>query len=265
MNYKIKITAENQAIVKRIADENGMNPSNFQFFLTEKFYIIKNNLFYVGNVDYEENIFLDYTEITTEQFIKLFDKKETELDKWLNETKAKNLSLEKLRDEVNFLDTKFYKQVRKELKVVGTLYQHLFNLWNNPQESPKVETEPRKIIGYKTPCDLWKGDIKQGQIYTVMQSNKQFYKPDGRNYISNYCINKEIVEKLFEPVFEPLPTEQPKETDFKTKVIELIEKRIEKRTQDLEQAVANKAYMTASTIEVVITIQKDLLNQIKQL
>jgi hypothetical protein len=64
---------------------------------------------------------------------------------------------------------------------------------------------------------------------------------------------------------KPLPIEQPKESDFKAKVIDLIEKRIEKRKQDLEHAVANKAYMTASTIEVVITIQKDLLNQIKQL
>ena len=57
MNYKIRITAENQAIVKRIADENGMNPNYFEFFITESFYIIKENKFYVGNVGYNENIF----------------------------------------------------------------------------------------------------------------------------------------------------------------------------------------------------------------
>ena len=34
--------------------------------------------------------------LTTEQFVEMFDKKESELDKWLRETKAKNLSLEQL-------------------------------------------------------------------------------------------------------------------------------------------------------------------------
>jgi hypothetical protein len=78
MNYKIRITEDNQDIVERIADENGMNPSNFKFHLTESFFIIKENKFYVGNVGYNESIFLDYPEITTDQFIELFDKKETE-------------------------------------------------------------------------------------------------------------------------------------------------------------------------------------------
>jgi hypothetical protein len=73
MNYKIRITAENQAIVKRIADENGMNKYNYLFKNYGQFYIIINNKF--------DNIFLDksdYSELTTEQFIQLFDKKETE-------------------------------------------------------------------------------------------------------------------------------------------------------------------------------------------
>jgi hypothetical protein len=128
MNYKIKITAENQAIVKRIADENGMNEIGFLFTEFDLYYIIVENKFWTN--DYES----DDTELTTEQFIEMFDKKETEHDKWLRETKAKNLSLEELRDETNFLDTKFYNQIRRELKVVGTLYQHLFNLWNNQTE-----------------------------------------------------------------------------------------------------------------------------------
>jgi hypothetical protein len=76
MNYKIRITEDNQAIVKRIADENGMNPNMFDFMLTKKFYIIKENKFYVGNVGYEENIFLEYPELTTDKFIEMFDKKE---------------------------------------------------------------------------------------------------------------------------------------------------------------------------------------------
>jgi hypothetical protein len=202
MNYKIRITAENQAIVERIADENGMNPSNFKFHLTESFFIIKENKFYVGNVGYNENIFLDYPEITTEKFIEMFDKK---------------------------------------------------------------ETEPRNIIGYKAPCDLWEGYIKQGQIYTIMQSNKHFYKPEGKNYITNYCINKEIVEKLFNPVFETLQTEQPKETDFKTKVIELIENRIAICIESIEEY---KKLNSFSACEVWRNCKHEnqlLLNQIKQL
>ena len=78
MNYKIRITRENQAIVKRIADENGMNPYNLEFHITEIFYIIKDDKFYVGNIGYKEIVFSNYPEITTEQFIQLFDKKETE-------------------------------------------------------------------------------------------------------------------------------------------------------------------------------------------
>jgi hypothetical protein len=207
MNYKIRITAENQAIVKRIADENNMNNGEEYHYYIGYYLITDGNK--IRNFAQQAN----FQEITTEQFIELFDKKEslvgrwfqalednaagaptiknsyyqikeghqegflflvptfsdpnflfglskeqenkhfklmpkdfqptqeTELDKWLKETKAKNLSLEELRDETCFLDTKFYNQVRKELKVVGTLYQHLFNLWNNPEESPKVETE----------------------------------------------------------------------------------------------------------------------------
>ena len=254
MNYKIKITAENQAIVKRIADENGMNPKNLDFSIINFNYEIENNTF---RCRHESFISKDAKELTTEQFIELFDKKETELDKWLKETKAKNLSLEELRDETNFLDTKFYNQIRRELKVVGTLYEHLFNLWNNQTEwQPKrgdrvlvsnlndneVElTFVTKIEGSHYPYVVV-NPLSEDDFYNNLQFNTSCYKH-----------------------MKPLPTEQSKEIDFKSKVIELIEKRIEKRTQDLEHAVANKAYITASTIEVVITIQKDLLNKIKQL
>ena len=67
MNYKIKITAENQAIVKQIADENGMNPKELSINNLNHFYRIENNIF-------RFNLELDFQELTTEQFIEMFDK-----------------------------------------------------------------------------------------------------------------------------------------------------------------------------------------------
>ena len=69
MNYKIKITAENQAIVKRIADENRMNPNEFGLDNTKLFYIIENGIF--DNFSWGS----DYHEITTELFAMMFDKR----------------------------------------------------------------------------------------------------------------------------------------------------------------------------------------------
>jgi hypothetical protein len=257
MNYKIRITADNQAIVKRIADENGMNPNMFDFMLTKKIYIIKENKFYVGNVGYNENIFLDYPELTTEQFIELFDKKETELDKWLKKTKAKNLSLEELRDETNFLDTKFYNQIRRELKVVGTLYQHLFNLWNNqtewqPKRGDRVlvsnlndnEVElifVTKIEGSHYPYVVV-NPLSEDDFYNNLQFNTSCYKH-----------------------MKPLPIEQPKETDFKTKVIELIEKENQKALVHYDESINSRNYLDAHAYGFKSSIYKELIEKIKQL
>jgi hypothetical protein len=198
MNYKIRITAENQAIVKRIADENGMNPNNFVLNDERYLYEIQNNIFvYLGTIQKgEEEIIL-----TTEQFIELFDKKETE---W-QPKRGDRVLVSNLND--NEVELIFVT------KIEGSHY-------------PYVVVNP----------------LSEDDFYNNLQFNTSCYKH-----------------------MKPLPIEQPKESDFKAKVIDLIEKRIEKRKQDLEHAVANKAYMKASTIEVVITIQKDLLNQIKQL
>lgn len=70
MNYKIKITAENHTIVKRIADENEMNPNGYEFDSPNPFYVIENNKF-----TYCDS-YLNYNELTTEQFIQMFDKQD---------------------------------------------------------------------------------------------------------------------------------------------------------------------------------------------
>lgn len=80
MNYKIRITAENQAIVKRIAYENGMNPHDFKFDSPNPIYHIKNSRFTFYPQDPKNTN--DYTELTTDQFIELFDKKESLVGRW---------------------------------------------------------------------------------------------------------------------------------------------------------------------------------------
>jgi hypothetical protein len=72
MNYKIKITAENQAIVKRIANENEMNPNDLLFILFKPFYKNENCIFTGASLKAEDQ------ELTTEKFIEMFDKKQSE-------------------------------------------------------------------------------------------------------------------------------------------------------------------------------------------
>ena len=74
MNYKIKITEENQAIVKRIADENGMNPCGFHLnsdYINHE--IMEGKFVYIGTISNSE-----FRILTTEKFIEMFDKKQTE-------------------------------------------------------------------------------------------------------------------------------------------------------------------------------------------
>ncbi len=228
-----------------------------------------------------------------------------ELETWLKETKAKNLSKEDLKYCTISLDSVFYNKLRKELKVVGTLYEHLFNQWQKESEfSPKrgdrvlvwndnddpieriflakikglhdpiifvaggyedlfknnelfdnaqfqhmkplpteqtTETEfSPKIIGYKAPFDLFRGTIKKGSIFPPSEHNTSVY--------NKYGVPIEVVE-TWEAVYEA-PTEQPTETDFKSKVIELIE---------------GKINATTTALETIISIQKDLLEQVKNL
>jgi hypothetical protein len=119
-----------------------MNTIKFEFNSPNPIYHIKNSKFTFYPQDPENTN--DYTELTTEQFIELFGKKETELDKWLKEIKAKNLSLEKLIGFIEYVPTCPHNEVWRKLKgeTNEDKAQILFNQWNNPtEESPKVETE----------------------------------------------------------------------------------------------------------------------------
>jgi hypothetical protein len=211
MNYKIRITPDNQAIVKRIADENGMNVKEYSFNNFFQFYTISNNLF--GEIVDKS----DYSELTTEQFIELFDKKETELDKWLKETKAKNLSLDELKKFIkndNTCTTKQYSELITYTKKLGidSISEILFNQWNNPtEESPIVETEWQPKRGDRVLVfDDW--DEPKERIYLTYSKGERYpYRVVSVGDEDKFNKN-ELFESCAYQHMKPLPTEQPKET-----------------------------------------------------
>jgi hypothetical protein len=113
MNYKIRITAENQAIVKRIADENGMNPNDFHINIMQ-FYYIKDGI--LPNITINDN-YLDFKELTTEQFIEMFDKKETE---WQPKRGDKVL----VWDDNNYCERIFLAEIKKSEYPIVTVHHH---------------------------------------------------------------------------------------------------------------------------------------------
>ena len=135
MNYKILITAENQAIVKRIADENGMNEANLDFTYLGSHYIIENGVFP------ERCLGSNCQELTLEEFKEKYMKQESELHKWLRETKAMNFTLDALQ---NYLRQNTCPRHTWDLlegydsSIKGKI---LFNQWNppfNPKRGDKV-------------------------------------------------------------------------------------------------------------------------------
>jgi len=60
--------------------------------------------------------------------------------------------------------------------------------------------EPRKIIGYKAPFDMYDGEIKMGTLFELNFGLNiySYYIPN----VKIYSLPKEIVEKYFIPVYE---------------------------------------------------------------
>jgi hypothetical protein len=258
MNYKIGITEENRAIVKRIADENGMNPNNLDFSMFGFYYPILNNLFYTPALI--ESI---CTELTTEKFIEMFDKKET-----LTYTEA----------------------AKKEERITNA---EIIKSMNNP-------TEERKIIAYKAPFDFVWGGVKKGDIAIRDEFQPYVYNVGISARVAMEIV--ETWEPVFEalPIEQPTEslkkaaeytypigdvwneeeaivrrtafingakweTEQPKETDFKTKVIELIDDIILERTENIANNLKGEYYGLAHTNKQKRKEAQYILNQIKQL
>jgi len=107
---------------------------------------------------YADNKWADIIELPKEEV------KESTLDIWLKETKAKNLSLKDLQMEIGHrLGTNEY------IKLIGTnVYektQILYDLWNSKVEK-SIEVIPEYVE-----CDHWNGDLfKKGIIYPVINN-----------------------------------------------------------------------------------------------
>jgi len=271
MNYKIRITAENQAIIKRIADENEMNPNEFKFNSPNPIYHIENGEFTFYPQDPKETN--DYTELTTEQFVQMFDKKETELDKWLKETKDKNLSemeIYKLLFSQKECPDNIYIDLKNKFSVNSQkeLSEFLFNQWNNPtEESPKVETEWQPKRGDRVLVfDDW--DEPKERIYLTYSKGERYpYRVVSVGTEDKFNKN-ELFESCAYQHMKPLPIEQPKEPNFKSKfeaTIELIENEIKALENKRDYAAKDKLYQIASGLVSEIAQATKLLNKIKEL
>jgi hypothetical protein len=239
MNYKIKITADNQAIVKRIADENGMNKYNYLFKNCGQFYIIVNNEF--------DNIFVqNATELTTEQFIELFDKKETEWqpkrgDRVLvwddDETPVERIFLTEIEGKINpivVVDGYCEEKFLNNKNFNCSRYHHMKPL---PIEQPKKDK--------------------------VAEVAYQYCKKLG---INNTSYSVDIIQSFINGA--KWQTEQPKETDFKSKfeaAIDLIEEKYKDYSGSIRINVNDLEFQKAAEYKLLSNELSSILNQIKQI
>ena len=284
MNYKIRITEDNQAIVKRIADENGMNPNNFQFMLTKTFYIIKDNKFYVGNVGYNESIFLNYTELTTEQFIELFDKKETEPRKIIGYKAPCNIRQWAIKkgDIIKQQDSKSYTTKLHSFVYIPTeiaeTWEPVFEQIEFKEEMLGEIVPPSKVTIVETEWKPKRGDrvLVWDDVESAAKERIFLSEIEGSwfpiivvapNEEYKFIQGEEFLTSAYRQM-KPLPIEQPKETDFKSKfeaAIELIENEIKALENKRDYAAKDKLYQIASGLVSEIAQATKLLNKIKEL
>jgi hypothetical protein len=178
-----------------------------------------------------------------------------ELETWLAETKAKNLSKDELNTYVFCLcDDKqnIYNQLQGEF--AKDKAQILFNQWQKESEfSPKRgdrvlvwNTDERKVFER-----IFLANIEGSSypIIVVCESSKNEFT-NNKTFATNYFIN-----------MKPLPTE----TDFKSKVIELVEKRIEICKELIDENKNENKFIAAQMWKNCDNEAREILNQIKQL
>jgi len=141
------------------------------------------------NITINDN-YLDFKELTTEQFIEMFDKKEQ-----LSYTEA-------AKKEERITNAEIIKSMRESTEWQPKRGDRVL-VWDNNEKLSEERIFLAEIKGSYFP------------IVTVAIDCENDFKEEIEFETTEY-------KKM-----KPLPIEQPKETDFKTKVIELIEKRIE--------------------------------------
>lgn len=251
MNYKIKVTKENQAIVKRIANENGMNPHAYKFSLFECSYIIENGII---NVTYSHS---NYPELTTEQFIEMFDKKL--VTEWLAEIKAKNLSLIQLADYLMSSDCP--TSVWNELDGCTSIEkaQILLNKWNAKPEWKPIRGE--RVL-------VWDFDENNAieRIFLVEIEGAAVPIRVVADNDEDKFLNKQFFHTIGYSYMKQLPKVEPiVELDFKAKVIELFEKRIAICKESVEEYKNENRFYAAEVWKNCKNENAEMLKQINQL
>lgn len=221
MKFNIKITEENKEEFVSIVNRNKMNPYKYKFARVGLYYIIENGIIQ----DWSFKEYNDSLDII--QFKKLFDKI-TELDVWLEDTKAKNLSYDELIEYIGSSKTCPFVEVYNKLE--GDDYEKakiLFNKLNpkfNPKQGDKVlvwddnENNSAERIFL---CIINIDNLKEKIL--VVRGDAEFDYEDGKPYYTNQYKNMKPIVEL----------------DFKTKVIQLIEKEINYGTGNA-QDILNK-------------------------
>lgn len=247
MNYKIKVTQENREAIEEIAERKGMNEKGFNFESPNPMYHIEEGCFTCYPIPPKDT--RNYQEITFEQFKAMFDKQETDLEKWLRETKAKNLSLDELWNEIAGSSAKIGRQLKGETLSDKALI--LYSQWNEPKPhgfceeknskctdnycdengcvarkriltEPKEEWQPKRgdrvLVFDKHDCDveaifLTKIEGAVNSICTVNILSENEFLNNKPFYLSCY--------KHMKPL-----TPAKSEKTFKDKVIEVIEAEI---------------------------------------
>lgn len=224
-----------------------------------------------------------------------------ELEKWLEETKAKNLSQWELQNEIDLImDKGFLMQLKGSNNY--TKASILFNQWQKEAEfSPKRGDRVLVWDGNEEVYErIFIAEIK-GCINPILVvhyeyekefKNNEWFKITEFEHMKPLPTEqpKETIEEASEiyaeqnakdpnisyhNLFSPLKyafidgakwqSEQPKETDFKSQVIKLIEKNINDKQQKLEFVIDKNNLIYEAVLECIVAIQKDLLNKIKQL
>jgi hypothetical protein len=273
MNYKIRITEDNQAIVERIADENGMNPNDLEFSYINFFYVIDptNKFIECGSTGKGE-------ELTTQQFITIYDKKENLIGRWFEALednggaspiiKGRFYLIEKQNDDCIYFKVPTYYDPKWLFMLNKFNQENCCKLmpkdFQPTEESPKVETEWQPKRGDKVLvwddnnyCErIFLAEIKKSK-YPIVTVNYHYEKD---------FLNDDVFCVVCYKHMKPLPIEQPKETDFKSKVIELIEGEInDLKVYEKRQIEINEYYNNHSSVASRIKFYNDLLNKIKQL
>lgn len=291
MNYKIKVTAENRQAIKEIAERNGMNEIGFNFEGPKQIYHIEKGCFTSFPIPQKNT--RNYQELTFEQFKAMFDKQETDIEKWLRETKAKNLDFNSLSNITISTDNYLYNRIRAKFDLKGgeSLAEYLFNQWNEPKPhgfceeknskctdnycdengcvarkriltEPKEEWQPKRgdrVLVWNEKEE----DAVERMFLSVIKEIENSILVVTNGYEEDFKANKTISISSYEHM-KPLPPTKSEKT-FKDKVIELAEKRIEHYKICEKESRENSDEHDAVEYKAIYNQFEDFLYKIKEL